>query len=181
MMHLLVGLGNVGKKYARNRHNIGFMAVDSVHSYYEFAPFRKKFHSDIAEGLINNERIYILKPRTYMNESGRAVAAFLRFYQIKVKNIIVFHDELDLLPGQIRVKQAGGFAGHNGLKSIGAHIGSEFRRVRMGIGHPGDKDEVTNHVLNDFAGSDTNWLDHTLDFLTKNIPKLISGDKLNES
>tara|TARA_B100000315_G_scaffold209813_1_gene205764 strand:+ start:5605 stop:6210 length:606 start_codon:yes stop_codon:yes gene_type:complete len=175
-MYLLVGLGNPGSDYAGNRHNIGFMAVDDIHRHYSFAPFRAKFQGEVADGTIAQEKVLILKPATFMNESGRSVAEATRFYKIEPENVIVLHDELDLAPGKIRAKKGGGLAGHNGLKSIAAHIGPEFHRVRIGIGHPGDKDRVTGHVLKDFSKSDQDWVTPLLDAMTVSIDKLIDGD-----
>ena len=175
-MYLLVGLGNPGSDYAGNRHNIGFMAVDGIHRHYSFQPFRTKFHGEVADGSIAGDKVLILKPTTYMNESGRSVAELVRFYKIETGNVIVLHDELDLSPGKIRVKKGGGLAGHNGLKSIADHIGLDFYRVRIGIGHPGEKSRVTGHVLNDFSQSDQQWLDPLLGGMTTHIAKLIEGD-----
>ena len=175
-MYLLVGLGNPGSDYAGNRHNIGFMAVDGIHRHYSFQPFRTKFHGEVAEGSIAGDKVFILKPTTYMNESGRSVAELVRFYKIETGNVIVLHDELDLSPGKIQVKKGGGLAGHNGLKSIADHIGIDFYRVRIGIGHPGEKSRVTGHVLNDFSQSDQQWLDPLLGGMTTHIAKLIEGD-----
>ena len=175
-MYLLVGLGNPGSNYAGNRHNIGFMAVDDIHRQYSFQPFRNKFHGEVADGSIAGDKIFILKPTTYMNESGRSVAELIRFYKIETGNVIVLHDELDLSPGEIRVKQGGGLAGHNGLRSIAEHIGLEFLRVRIGIGHPGEKRRVTGHVLNDFSELDKQLLDPLLVGVTTHIARLIKGD-----
>ena len=175
-MYLLVGLGNPGLDYAGNRHNIGFMAVDGIHRHYSFQPFRTKFHGEVADGSIAGDKVFILKPTTYMNESGRSVAELVRFYKIETGNVIVLHDELDLSPGKIRVKKGGGLAGHNGLKSIADNIGLDFYRVRIGIGHPGEKSRVTGHVLNDFSQSDQQWLDPLLGGMTTHIAKLIEGD-----
>jgi PTH1 family peptidyl-tRNA hydrolase len=175
-MYLLVGLGNPGSNYAGNRHNIGFMAVDDIHRQYSFPPFRNKFHGEVADGSIAGDKIFILKPTTYMNESGRSVAELIRFYKIETGNVIVLHDELDLSPGKIRVKQGGGLAGHNGLKSIAEHIGLEFLRVRIGIGHPGEKKQVTGHVLNDFSKLDKQLLEPLLGGMTTHIASLIKGD-----
>jgi PTH1 family peptidyl-tRNA hydrolase len=157
-MQLWVGLGNPGRDYARNRHNIGFMALDAVHRRYGFSAWRSKFQGLHSEGRIGDARVHLLKPQTYMNESGRSVAGAVIFYKMPAaalaERLTVFHDEIDLAPGKIRVKVGGGLAGHNGLRSIAAHLGPDFRRVRIGIGHPGDKDRVTGHVLNDFSKSD---------------------------
>jgi len=175
-MYLLVGLGNPGSDYAGNRHNIGFMAVDDIHRHYSFQSFRSKFQGEVADGTIDGEKGLLLKPTTYMNESGRSVAEAARFYKIEPENVIVLHDELDLAPGKIRVKKGGGLAGHNGLKSIAAHIGPDFHRVRIGIGHPGEKGRVTGHVLKDFSKSDQDWVAPLLDAMTLSAGKLIKGD-----
>ena len=175
-MYLVVGLGNPGSNYAGNRHNIGFMAVDEIHRYYSFQPFRTKFHGEVADGTIQGEKVFMLKPATYMNESGRSVAELIQFYKNEVEDVFVFHDELDLSPGKIRVKKGGGFAGHKGLKSIADHIGIEFYRVRIGIGRPEEKYRVTDYVLNDFLRSDKQWLESLLTGITKNVSKLIEGN-----
>ncbi|GLK79253.1 aminoacyl-tRNA hydrolase [Methylopila turkensis] len=158
-MLLLVGLGNPGPKYEKNRHNIGFMAVDRIASRHGFGPWRARFQGEAAEGAIGGVKALLLKPRTYMNESGRSVAEAARFFKIPAADIVALHDELDLAPGKLRVKTGGGNAGHNGLRSITAHMGNDYRRVRLGIGHPGDKALVHSYVLNDFAKSETPWVD----------------------
>ena len=175
-MYLLVGLGNPGSDYAGNRHNIGFMAVDDIHRHYSFQPFRSKFQGEVADGTIDGDKVLLLKPTTFMNDSGRSVAEAARFYKIEPEHVIVLHDELDLAPGKIRVKKGGGLAGHNGLKSIAAHIGPDFHRVRIGIGHPGEKGQVTGHVLKDFSKSDQDWVEPLLDAMTLSVDKLIKGD-----
>ncbi|MCE1237788.1 MAG: aminoacyl-tRNA hydrolase [Hyphomicrobiales bacterium] len=175
-MMLFVGLGNPGADYARNRHNIGFMAVDGIVRRHGFSPWRAKFQGEVCEGTIGAEKIVALKPLTYMNESGRSVAAAAQFYKIEPKDIVVFHDELDLDPGRIRVKIGGGHAGHNGLRSITAHLGPDFRRVRMGIGHPGAKERVTGWVLGDFAKVDREWLEPLLDDVADAAALLVSRD-----
>ena len=162
-MYLLVGLGNPGSEYENNRHNIGFMAVDEIVRRHGFAPARKRFQGLIGEGSLAGRKVMALKPQTFMNESGRSVGAAARFYKLRPEQIVVIHDELDLAPGKLRVKQGGGLAGHNGLRSLAAHIGRDFRRIRLGVGHPGDKDRVLGHVLRDFAKSDDAWLDPLLD------------------
>ncbi|MCV6576432.1 MAG: aminoacyl-tRNA hydrolase [Cohaesibacter sp.] len=174
-MYLLVGLGNPGPKYADNRHNIGFMALDEIARQHNFGPWRKKFQGDISEGLITGKKALLLKPTTYMNESGRAVAEACRFYKIPPKDVFVFHDELDLNPGKIKAKLGGGAAGHNGLRSTGNHIGNDYHRIRLGIGHPG-KDRVTQWVLGDFAKADQEWLDPVLDAVAFTAPSLLGGD-----
>jgi PTH1 family peptidyl-tRNA hydrolase len=159
-MLLFVGLGNPGEKYARNRHNIGFMVVDAIAKRHGFPPWRRRFQGVAAEGPLGGERVQLLLPGTFMNESGRAVAEAMHFYKIPVlTDIVVFHDELDLPPGKVRVKAGGGVAGHNGLRSITAHVGNDYRRVRIGIGHPGVKDMVHSYVLNDFAKSERDWVE----------------------
>ncbi|MEO1695439.1 MAG: aminoacyl-tRNA hydrolase, partial [Pseudomonadota bacterium] len=150
-MKLMAGLGNPGGKYASHRHNVGFMAVDAIHSRHGFGPWRKRFRGLIAEGRIGSHKVLLLKPETFMNESGRSVAEAARFHKIAPADTIVFHDELDLAPGRLRAKIGGGHAGHNGLRSIVAQYDKEFVRVRIGIGHPGHKDRVAGYVLNDFA------------------------------
>jgi PTH1 family peptidyl-tRNA hydrolase len=174
-MKLLVGLGNPGDKYARNRHNVGFMAVERIADRHRFGPWKRKFQGHAADGEIGGEKVLLLKPDTYMNESGRAVGEAARFLKIGVADVIVFHDELDLLPGKIRVKIGGGNAGHNGLRSITAHIGNEYQRVRIGIGHPGNKDAVQHWVLNDFAKSDAEWLNELLDAMADAAARLAAG------
>ncbi len=175
-MLLLVGLGNPGAGYAKNRHNIGFMALDSIAGRYSFGPFRKKFQGHIAEGEIGGDKVLALKPETFMNESGRSVAACAAFFKITPADIIVLHDEIDLQCGKVRVKRGGGHAGHNGLRSIHAHIGPDYRRVRLGIGHPGDKDKVSGHVLKDFAKADAVWLEKVLGALSEYAGLLVEGD-----
>ncbi|MFQ5564236.1 MAG: aminoacyl-tRNA hydrolase [Parvularculaceae bacterium] len=179
-MLLLVGLGNPGEKYARQRHNVGFMAVDAIADRHGFSPPRSKFLGEIRDGFLDgpNGRVkaLILKPLTYMNESGRSVSETARFYKIPPEDVIVFHDELDLAPGKLRVKTGGGNAGHNGLRSIDAHLGNGFRRVRIGIGHPGDKARVTAHVLGDFSKADQDWLTPFFDAIAAAAPSLGDDD-----
>lgn len=175
-MLLLVGLGNPGEKYKRHRHNVGFMAVDAIADAYGFAQARKKYQGELREGEIAGGKAILLKPQTYMNDSGLSVGAAMRFYKLSPADVIVFHDELDLAAGKIKVKQGGGNAGHNGLRSIDEHIGNEFRRVRIGIGHPGDKTRVTGHVLGDFAKGDYDWLDPLLAAIAKSAKFLAEGD-----
>jgi PTH1 family peptidyl-tRNA hydrolase len=158
-MRLLAGLGNPGPKYAGNRHNVGFMAIDAIHRAFRFGAWRARFQGEASEGIIGDEKVLLLKPMTYMNESGRSVAEAMRFLKIELSDVSVFHDELDLPPAKLRVKIGGGNAGHNGLRSITAHCGNEYRRVRMGIGHPGDKALVHAFVLNDFAKSERPWVE----------------------
>jgi PTH1 family peptidyl-tRNA hydrolase len=176
-MLLLVGLGNPGAKYAGNRHNVGFIVADAIQRKYRFSPFRAKFDGEIAEGDIGAERVLLLKPMTYMNDSGRSVAAAARFYKLDVDEIVVLHDEIDLAPGRIRMKFGGGIAGHNGLRSIAAHLGPDFWRVRIGVGHPGDKALVSNYVLGDFAKIDHEWLAPSVDAIAEAAPYLADRDE----
>jgi PTH1 family peptidyl-tRNA hydrolase len=157
-MLLFVGLGNPGSRYQRNRHNIGFMAVDEIARRHGFAPWRRRFQGETAEGTLNGERVILLKPTTYMNDSGRAVQEAASFFKLGAGDITVFQDEIELPPAKVRVKVGGGIAGHNGLRSISAHIGNDYRRVRLGIGHPGVKEFVHHHVLSDFSKDDGAWV-----------------------
>jgi PTH1 family peptidyl-tRNA hydrolase len=175
-MKLIVGLGNPGAKYARHRHNIGFMALDAIAATAGFTPWRGKFQGLVSEGRLGPDKVVLLKPETFMNLSGDSVQAAARFYRIEPSDIIVLHDELDLAPGKIRIKTGGGHAGHNGLRSIDAHIGPDFVRVRLGIGHPGDKRVVSNYVLSDFAKDEANWLEPLLAGLAEALPELVTGD-----
>jgi len=175
-MRLFVGLGNPGAKYAGHRHNIGFMAVDRIAEDHGFAPWRGKFQGRLAEGRLGAEKVLLLKPETFMNRSGQAVAEAAKFYKIAPADIVVFHDELDLAPGKCRVKQGGGHAGHNGLRSIHAAIGADYGRVRLGIGHPGHKDRVAQYVLHDFAKADRDWLADVLQGVSDGAPALAAGD-----
>ncbi|ODT49624.1 aminoacyl-tRNA hydrolase [Devosia sp. 63-57] len=174
-MKLLVGLGNPGNQYAGNRHNIGFMAIDAIASAHGISGWKSKHAGLIAEGNIGNERVLLLKPQTFMNKSGDSVQQVTRFFKIPVGEVIVFYDELDLAPGKVRVKIGGGNGGHNGLRSIDPQIGLDYKRVRLGIGHPG-KEFVTPHVLGDFAKSDKAWLDPLLDEIARQAPLLLKGD-----
>jgi PTH1 family peptidyl-tRNA hydrolase len=175
-MLLIVGLGNPGKGYAGNRHNIGFMALDALARAFDAAPFRKKFQGEASEARIGFRRALLLKPETFMNESGRAVAEAARFHKIPVEDIVVLHDELDLAPGKLRIKRGGGDAGHNGLRSITAHLGGAYRRVRLGIGHPGDKALVHSFVLSDFAKAERPWVEALCEAVAKNAETLAKGD-----
>lgn len=175
-MKVLVGLGNPGSKYENNRHNVGFMAIDAIARRYGVTQWRQRFHGLTAEIDIDRVRYLLLKPATYMNESGRAVGDATRFYKMSPADVIVFHDELDLEPGKIRAKFGGGHAGHNGLKSITAHVGNDYQRVRIGIGHPGHRDLVSQYVLNDFSRADSEWLDPLLDAIAMAVPHLVAGD-----
>jgi len=175
-MKLFAGLGNPGAKYAGNRHNIGFMAVDAIASAHGFAPWRAKFQGEVSEGKLGSEKVILLKPHTFMNLSGQSVGEALRFYKLDVGDLVVFHDELDLAPGKLRVKQGGGHAGHNGLRSIHAHASPDYTRVRLGIGHPGHKDRVSGYVLADFAKADQDWLDDLMRGIADGAPALAAGD-----
>ena len=176
-MKLLVGLGNPGAEHARQRHNIGFMAIDHIAERQGFGTWRSRFRGLTSEGALDGQRILALKPMTYMNESGRSVAEAARFLKIPPGDIIVLHDELDLAPGRVRVKQGGGVAGHNGLRSIDACLSTrDFARVRLGIGHPGHKDRVLGHVLHDFTKADQTWLAPLLDALADAAPLLLKDD-----
>ena len=171
-MLLLVGLGNPGSKYDNNRHNIGFMAADIIARRHNFSAPRDRFQAQVYEGRLGSEKCLILKPQTYMNLSGQAVGEAVRYFKLTPDDVIVFHDELDIPAGKVKFKTGGGHAGHNGLRSIEQHIGKEFHRIRMGIGHPGDKSRVTGHVLGDFSKQDQEWLDPLLDAVADAAPKL---------
>lgn len=173
-MILCVGLGNPGQQYLMTRHNIGFMAVDFFANFYSFPVFKKKFQGEISEAKINNHQFCLLKPLTYMNLSGASVQSIMAFYKIPLDNLIVFHDDLDLIPGQIKVKRGGGAGGHNGLKSIDQSVGNNYWRVRIGIGHPGAKHLVTNHVLSPFLNTDHEWLVSLLQKLSEELIYLTS-------
>lgn len=175
-MKLFVGLGNPGAKYAENRHNIGFMAVDRIAADHGFGPWRTRFQGLAAEGMLAGEKVVALKPATFMNLSGQSVGEAMRFYKLTPADIVVFHDELDLAPGKCRLKSGGGHAGHNGLRSLHAHIGEAYDRVRLGIGHPGHKDRVAGYVLSDFAKADQGWLDGLLHGISDGAPLLAAGD-----
>jgi PTH1 family peptidyl-tRNA hydrolase len=174
-MLLFVGLGNPGDQYYDNRHNVGFMAVDEIVRRHRFPAWRRKFQAEISEGLLGMAKVMVMKPQTFMNRSGQAVAEAVRFYKLAPEDVVVLHDELDLAPGKLRIKQGGGHAGHNGLRDIERHIGASFKRVRIGIGHPGAKHLVTNYVLSDFAKADDAWLDPLLDAIADAAPHLALG------
>lgn len=176
-MRLLVGLGNPGREHAHNRHNIGFMAADRIAAKYAFGPWKARFQGHICEGLMDGEKVHLLKPATYMNLSGQAVGEAARFYKIATPEVIVLYDEIELSPGKLRAKQGGGNAGHNGLKSIDAHIGLDYWRVRLGVGRPSEKHQVRDYVLMDFAKADQAWLDPFLDAVTNALPHIIAGDE----
>jgi len=175
-MQLFVGLGNPGAKYSGNRHNIGFMAVDRIAEDHGFGPWRAKFQGALSEGRLGTEKVVLLKPETFMNNSGQSVGEVLRFFKLDAADIWVFHDEIDLAPGKLRVKQGGGHAGHNGLRSLHAHIGDAYGRIRMGVGHPGHKDAVPHYVLKDFTKADQDWLDDMLRGVSDGAGHLASGD-----
>lgn len=175
-MKLIVGLGNVGTRYAGTRHNIGFMAVDRIAEDHRFQPWRRKFQGEIADGRLGGEKVLLLKPGTMMNLSGQSVGEAARFMKIGVEDVIVIHDEIDLAPARCRVKHGGGHAGHNGLRSIHQHIGADYVRVRLGVGHPGQKAAVANYVLHDFARADQEWLDDILRGVACGAPMLAAGD-----
>ena len=175
-MLIFAGLGNPGAQYAGNRHNIGFMAVDALARDHRFPAFRSKFQGLACEGSVGEERVLLLKPATYMNESGRAVGEAMRFYKVPLKDVIVLHDELDLEAGKLRVKVGGGNAGHNGLRSITALCGNDYKRVRLGIGHPGDKALVHGYVLSDFAKAERPWVAALCEAVADNAQLLATGD-----
>jgi PTH1 family peptidyl-tRNA hydrolase len=174
-MWLMVGLGNPGPRYASNRHNIGFMALDSLVRRHHLGTWRKRFKGVAAEGPLAGERVIALKPETFMNDSGLAVAEAANFYKIDVGHIVVFHDEIDLAPAKVRVKTGGGVAGHNGLRSITAHVGNDYVRVRIGVGHPGVKELVYPYVLGDFAVAERPWVEALCDILADNAEMLVKG------
>jgi len=174
-MKLFVGLGNPGAEYAFNRHNVGFMAVDAIAAAHGFSAWRKRFSGLVAEGRLGREQVLLLKPQTYMNESGRAAGEAVRFYKLDESDVVAFHDELDLAPGKLRVKAGGGVAGHNGLKSLTAHLGNDYTRVRIGIGHPGQRERVVGYVMHDFAKADEAWLEPLLAAIADAAPYLADG------
>ena len=175
-MKLLVGLGNPGPKYEKTRHNIGFLAIDAIAAAHGFSPERAKFQAMISEGKLGTEKVFALKPQTFMNLSGQSVGEAMRFYKLGPSDVYVFHDELDLPPGRLRIKTGGGHAGHNGLRSCHEHIGADFHRIRLGIGHPGDKHLVSGYVLHDFGKSDWEWIDPLLNAIAEAAPMLASDD-----
>jgi peptidyl-tRNA hydrolase, PTH1 family len=176
-MLVWAGLGNPGRQHAGQRHNIGFMAVDAIHRRHGFGPWSKKFSAEIADGRIGQEKVLLLKPQRYMNLSGEPTAEALRFFKLGPEALTVFYDELDLAPGRLRVKRGGGSGGHNGIRSLDAHLGPDYRRVRLGIGHPGVKELVTGHVLGDFAKADGEWVEPLLDAVADAAPLLATGDE----
>ncbi len=176
-MRLLVGLGNPGKQYAFNRHNIGFLAVDAIAEHFRFAPWRARFQGVVTEGEIGGEKILALKPETYMNLSGQSVGEAARFFKIAPADVIVVYDEIELPPGKVKVKQGGGSAGHNGIRSIDEHLGYDYWRVRLGVGRPDLKQNVKGHVLENFAKGDMDWLGQLLNAVCEATPLLIAGDE----
>jgi PTH1 family peptidyl-tRNA hydrolase len=175
-MLLFAGLGNPGAKYAGNRHNVGFMAADAIARRHSFSPWSKKFQGLISEGTLGGEKIVLIKPQTFMNLSGQSVGEALRFYKLDLSALTVFYDEIDLAEGKLRIKTGGGAGGHNGIRSIDGHVGNAYRRVRIGVGHPGVKEMVQHHVLGDFAKADREWLDVLLDTIADDAGLLAEGD-----
>jgi len=175
-MLILAGLGNPGAKYKRQRHNIGFIAADEIIRRYDLTLRQSRHHAYVAEGKIGGEKILLLKPKTFMNESGRALGSAVRYHKLRPLQVTVLYDELDLAPGKVRVKMGGGHAGHNGIRSIASHIGQDFQRVRIGIGHPGDKKRVHKYVLSDFLKAERYWVEKTTDAIAEALPLLIEGD-----
>jgi PTH1 family peptidyl-tRNA hydrolase len=173
---LLAGLGNPGAEYARNRHNAGFMAADTIHASYTFGPWRSRFHGVVSEGALGGRKTYLLKPTTFMNESGRAVAAAMQFFKLPLAAVVVMHDEIALAAGKLKVKTGGGDAGNNGARSVTAAIGPDYRRVRIGIGHPGEKHRVSGHVLGNFTRADEDWLVPMLSAIAEAAPHLAKDD-----
>ncbi len=177
-MLLFAGLGNPGAKYANNRHNAGFMAADAIARRHSFSPWSKKFQAEIAEGRLAGEKVILIKPQTFMNLSGQSVGEALRFYKLEPSALTVFYDEIDLAAGKVRVKTGGGAGGHNGIRSLDQHIGKDYRRVRIGVGHPGVKEMVHGHVLGDFAKADKEWLEPLLDIVADSAELLAKGDEV---
>jgi PTH1 family peptidyl-tRNA hydrolase len=173
---LIAGLGNPGADYARNRHNAGFMAVDVIHESYDFKPWRSRFSGLLSEGTLGKRKIWLLKPMTYMNDSGASVGAAARYFKLPLSASVVMHDEIDLAAAKIRAKTGGGDAGHNGLRSITATLGPDYRRVRIGVGHPGEKSRVHGHVLNNFSKADEEWLVPMLSAIAESAPLLAKDD-----
>ena len=177
-MFLFVGLGNPGAKYELTRHNIGFLVADEIASSYGFGPFRSRFQALTADGTVGGEKVLLMKPATFMNDSGRAVGEAVRFFKTPLENIIVFYDEIDLVPGKLRVKRGGGSGGHNGIRSLDSHIGTAYWRVRIGVGHPGDKNQVKDYVLQNFAKAErTGWLSKLVPAVADEADLLVRGDE----
>ena len=175
-VQILAGQGNPGAKYSGNRHNLGFMALDQIASDHGFGPWREKFQALISEGRIGSEKVLLVKPLTFYNETGKSLSQLVRFYKLSATDVTVFHDEIDLAPGRLRVKRGGGHSGNNGIRSMMAHLGPEIRRIRMGVGHPGDKSRVMPYVLSDFPKAEQDWVRTTLDACSRSLSFLISGD-----
>ncbi len=175
-MRLIVGLGNPGPKFAGHRHNIGYMAVNRIAADHGFGPWKSKFQGVISEGRFGSDRVVLLKPETFMNNSGQSVGEAMRFYKLSPSEVTVLHDEIDLAPGKVRAKKSGGHAGHNGLRSLHAHIGDTYGRVRLGVGHPGHKDRVPSYVLHDFAKADQDWLEDVISGISDGAAYLAAGD-----
>ena len=175
-MCIIAGLGNPGSKYANNRHNVGFMAADAIARRHSFSPWSKKFQAEIAEGKLAGEKVLLIKPQTFMNLSGQAVGEAMRFYKLEPSALTVLYDEIDLVAGKLRIKTGGGAGGHNGIRSLDQHIGPNYRRIRIGVGHPGIKELVHGHVLSDFAKADRPWLDPLLDAIADNADMIVKGD-----
>ena len=175
-MLIIAGLGNPGQRYAANRHNLGFLVADEIARRHGFGPWRQRFQAEVSEGRLADRKVICLKPQTYMNRSGQSVGEALRFFKLAPEALYVLHDEIDLAPGKLRVKQGGGAGGHNGLRSIDAHIGKDYWRIRLGVGHPGDKDLVHGYVLRDFAKQDRIWVEKLIDAVADEVPKLLAGD-----
>ena len=180
-MHILAGQGNPGAKYAGNRHNVGFMAIDRIAADYNFGPWKSRFQSEAAEGTIKTSsgpvKVLLLKPQTFYNETGRAAGEAARFYKLGPEDVTVFHDEIDLAPGRVRIKRGGGHSGNNGVRSMLSHLSTEVRRVRMGVGHPGDKSLVMPYVLSDFAKAEKDWLEALLDACSRALPLMFEEDE----
>lgn len=175
-MFVFCGLGNPGPDYALNRHNVGFLAAETIHRRHHLAPWKSKFQSELSEGQIAGEKVLLVKPQTFMNNSGQALANLVRFYKLKPEQILIAYDELDLAPGKTHLKTGGGHGGHNGIRSAMQHIGGNFRRLRIGIGHPGHKDAVTPWVLGDFSKAERGWMGPLLEAISNHIDLLIAGD-----
>ena len=176
-MYLLVGLGNPGLQYSKNRHNVGFLIIDEIQQEYGFPKYKEKFSGYISENKIKENKVFLLKPQTFMNDSGRSVIEVASFYKISVDNIIVIHDEIDLAPAKVQLKKGGGYAGHKGLESIGHHVSKDFYRIRVGVGHPGEKDLVSGYVLSDFSKGDNQWVSKILKSVSEQIETAILGDE----
>ncbi|WP_370372999.1 aminoacyl-tRNA hydrolase [Henriciella pelagia] len=181
-MHILAGQGNPGPKYAGNRHNLGFMVLDRIAADYSFGPWKKRFQGEAAEGTVRTsngpQKVLLLKPQTFYNESGRSAGEAARFYKLTANDVTVFHDEIYLAPGRVRVKRGGGHSGNNGIRSMIAHLGADVRRIRLGVGHPGDKSMVMPYVLSDFAKAEKDWVEALLDAASRALPLLLQeGDE----